>query len=143
MTDASHHAPPTGQGYEGNDVQLAPVLLFGLALVLITGMVFVLMSWLFNALNARQAAHDVSPSPLAQTRPAQPPAPRLQVAPLQELEQLRAAEDAALHSYGWLDQAAGVVRIPIDRAMDLLIERGLPVRPDSPAATPSQGGSPR
>ena len=30
-----------------------------------------------------------------------------------------------LHSYGWVDQQAGIVRIPIDRAMTLLTERGL------------------
>ena len=38
-------------------------------------------------------------------------------------------EDNELYSYGWVDEKAGTVHIPIDRAMELLVERGLPVRP--------------
>ena len=139
--DHAHHtppAPPTEPGhesYESYEVRLGPVVLFGLGLVIMTGLVFLLMGWLFTVFSARQAARDMPPSPLAQTRPALPPEPRLQIAPAQELQQLRADEDAALHSYGWVDQAAGIVRIPIERAIDLVHERGLPVRPgvlDSP-----------
>jgi hypothetical protein len=54
-----------------------------------------------------------------------PPAPHLQVDPPAELAALRAAEAAELSSYGWQDRAAGVVRIPIDRALALTAERGL------------------
>jgi hypothetical protein len=44
------------------------------------------------------------------------------------LQQLREAESAKLNSYGWIDKSTGVVRIPIDRAMDLLAQRGLLAR---------------
>jgi cytochrome c oxidase cbb3-type subunit III len=54
------------------------------------------------------------------------------------LKEMRATEDAVLHSYGWVDQAAGIVRIPIERAMELLAERGLPAR----AQPPARPGSP-
>ena len=37
-------------------------------------------------------------------------------------------QEDQLNSYGWVDQSAGVAHIPIDRAMDLVVERGLPVR---------------
>jgi hypothetical protein len=40
------------------------------------------------------------------------------------LRALRAAENAILEHYGWVDRDKGVVHIPIDRAMDLLAERG-------------------
>jgi hypothetical protein len=40
--------------------------------------------------------------------------------------ELRTAEDTDLNSYGWVDRTAGIARIPIDRAMQLLLERGLP-----------------
>lgn len=43
-------------------------------------------------------------------------------------KQLRATEDAILTTYGWVDREKGVVRIPIDRAIDLLAQRGLPTR---------------
>ena len=46
----------------------------------------------------------------------------------QALKQLRATEDAILTSYGWVDRQKGIVRIPIDRAIDLVLQRGLPAR---------------
>ena len=55
-----------------------------------------------------------------------------QVAPDAALKQLRATEDAALTPYGWVDRKNGIVHIPIDRAMDLLFQRGLPTRPPEP-----------
>ena len=56
-----------------------------------------------------------------------PPQPQLQKTPIQDLQQMRAAEDQLLNSYGWVDQSKGVVRIPIDQAIDMLAKRGLPV----------------
>lgn len=47
----------------------------------------------------------------------------------EELKQLRATENAILTTYGWVDRPNGVVRIPIDRAMEILLQRGLPTRP--------------
>ena len=60
-----------------------------------------------------------------------PPEPRLQINPRQDLKDLRAAEDEILHGYGWVDRNAGIVRIPIDDAMRLTLERGLPSRPQA------------
>ena len=59
---------------------------------------------------------------------ARMPAPPRKVVPDRELRELRAAEDAVLDSYGWVDRRAGIVRIPIDRAMELMAQRGLPAR---------------
>jgi hypothetical protein len=41
---------------------------------------------------------------------------------------LLAAQNEKLNSYGWIDRSSGIVQIPIDRAMDLLAQRGLPTR---------------
>jgi hypothetical protein len=60
-----------------------------------------------------------------------PPEPRLQQAPITDLHEMRAAEDKILNSYGWIDQQHGIVRVPIDRAIDLLAQRGLPSRPQN------------
>ncbi len=54
--------------------------------------------------------------------------PALQANPAQDLMKMRAAEDAILNTYGWVDQSAGIVHIPIDQAIDLVAEQGLPVR---------------
>jgi hypothetical protein len=52
-----------------------------------------------------------------------PPEPRLQVAPAADLERLRSRENEALATYAWIDRDNGVVRIPIEHAMELLVER--------------------
>jgi hypothetical protein len=122
---------PAGPGHEKYELRLVPVLLFGIVLVLVTTGVLLLMSTLFNSYASRRAQQDVPPLPLAQTRSQLPPEPRLQVSPPRELQQLRAAEEATLTSYGWVEQSEGIVRIPIERAMALLAERGLPTRPQA------------
>jgi hypothetical protein len=65
------------------------------------------------------------------------PGPGLVVDEPMVLKAFRDGEEKALHEYGWIDQNAGTVRLPIERAKDLLLTRGLPVRPDAPAATDS------
>lgn len=60
--------------------------------------------------------------------------PHLQLSPHADLVVLRAREDAELTNYGWINRPAGVVRLPIDRAMDLLLQRGLPTRPTNAVA---------
>lgn len=66
-------------------------------------------------------AREPAVSPLAAQRP-EPPGPRLQVSPRLDMQQFRAREDATLSTYGWIDRDAGVVRVPIERAMELLVE---------------------
>ena len=66
-----------------------------------------------------------------------PPPPRLQNYPFQDIKELRRNDKPLLDSYEWIDRSAGTVRIPVDRAMDLLAERGLPYRkPGQPSAAP-------
>lgn len=54
-----------------------------------------------------------------------PPAPRLREDPTAELERLEETRDR-LHTFGWVDREAGIAHIPVDAAMDLLVERGWP-----------------
>jgi hypothetical protein len=68
-----------------------------------------------------------------------PPAPALEAQSGQTLDPYRAAEERKLNSYAWVDRSEGVVRIPIDRAMDLTAQRGLAARP-APSATPQDNG---
>ena len=57
-----------------------------------------------------------------------PPPPNLQAQPQLDLAEFRARQAEILSSYGWVDRQAGIVRIPIERALDLVAERGLPTR---------------
>jgi hypothetical protein len=56
----------------------------------------------------------------------------LQTTPIPDLKAIRAAEEQVLTTYGWVDRQQGVVRIPIARAMDILVQHGLPVRAEAP-----------
>jgi hypothetical protein len=68
--------------------------------------------------------------------------PRLQVQAPKELKTLQTAEQEILTSYAWVNKEAGIARVPVDRAMRLVLERGLPVlRPAAPAAPPVKGGA--
>lgn len=68
------------------------------------------------------------------------PAPRLQDDNVRDMAELRVSEDQVLKSYTYLDQRNGRVTIPIDRAMELLLERGIPTRAQAPAAGQQQSG---
>jgi hypothetical protein len=54
------------------------------------------------------------------------PEPRLETLPGASLARLRAEEDAELSTYGWIDRSNKIIRIPIERAMELIAQRGLP-----------------
>lgn len=60
--------------------------------------------------------------------PARPAFPLLQVSPPLDLSEFRNRENQELESYGWIDRRRGIVRVPIERAMDLVLREGLPAR---------------
>jgi hypothetical protein len=66
-------------------------------------------------------------SPLTSARVI-PNGPRLQVNAHEDLEDYLSQQEHVLNTYGWVDQKAGVVRIPIDQAMDMVLQKGLPAR---------------
>ncbi|HXT00239.1 MAG TPA: hypothetical protein VN915_06165 [Elusimicrobiota bacterium] len=80
----------------------------------------------FGARFALGAWSNFQPAP---RRRLPPPEPRLQSDPATDLRRWREEEDAALRSYSWADRARGVVRLPVERAMELVLQRGLPTRP--------------
>lgn len=93
------------------------------AMVIISG---VLMAGLMLEFENIYPVSSESHTPEVTTEQA--PAPLLQPSPQEDLEQMRQRTRDILNSYGWMDREAGVVRIPIERAMDLMIQRGFPVR---------------
>src|SRR4051812_28317324 len=112
-------------GHETRDVSVHGVIGFALGLVLACAAIFLLTIGLY-----RLFVHQ-HPSPEAASRLALDPhmiapPPQLQISPGADYEQFRASEEAKLNSYGWVDKEAGIIRIPIERAMDLIARRGLP-----------------
>jgi hypothetical protein len=125
MERTSQGGGRTEGAYEKRDMSVRVIGRFLAGLVVTVIVVLGLMWRLFDYYQTGEARREVPPSPLAEARQI-PPGPTLQVTPQQDLKAMRSEEDVLLHSYGWLDQRAGIVRIPIERAMKLLAERGLP-----------------
>jgi len=139
-------------GHETSDMQVGFVITCMIALIVVGAIVGVVTAALdFSHLGA---VPDLRPVPgqlddLATPAVVAPPV--LETTRGQGIDQLRVQEDAALHSYGWVDRSAGTVRIPIERAMDLVAARGLPSRPagagqtfrDDGASAPSVASSGR
>jgi len=126
MATENHH----GGRHEASDANIRSIVKFAIGLAVLIVAAMIAMRWLFDYLKATQQLGPPA-SPFAESQAA-PPAPRLQVRPVQDLKQLRQAEDEKLSSYGWVDEEAGIARIPIDRAMDLLVQKGVPVRETGP-----------
>ena len=112
--------------HERKDVDVQA--LFGVAFLLLLSCItiFIGVTLMMRYFNAHEPAVTAGQANIPLTRAKEFPQPRLEVKPGASLAELRAAEDADLNSYGWIDRNAGTVRIPIDRAMQLILERGLP-----------------
>jgi len=123
--DAPHGDENPEVHHETSDVNIRAILGFGVVSI---GLNFIV--WLLFQYFASREAQRVPPEyPLAVSQGERmPPEPRLQTAPREDLRELRASEDELLSSYGWVDRNAGIVRIPINEAMRLTLERGLPSR---------------
>ena len=123
-TDDTTHAAPQGAGHEPRDVRFRPIVLAAAILLVSVVLTFVGMRALLEHYQAREAHRSAAASPLAPSYGLrEPPEPRLQSDPLEDLRALRAREEALLHGYGWVDRSAGTVRIPIERAIDVLAAR--------------------
>ena len=126
-----------------DDVSVRGVVWTAAGLMVVTVAAYAVVGLLFSHFSAREAA---SPRlyPLANTKPQLPPQPRLQADPSEALKALRQRDREMLSTYGWINEQNGVVRIPIDRAMALIVERGLPVRSvAAPAVQPQPSNTPR
>jgi hypothetical protein len=141
MDKTSEQAERGGPGHEQRDIRLRPIILAGVALVVLAIVVHVGIWWLFDYFTEHRTQQEGPPAPTAPLAwPRQlPTGPRLQTDPHQDIQELLKAEDAILQSYGWVERETGIARIPIDRAMELLAERGLPAQRGD-GTTPAGGG---
>lgn len=121
--------PPDAQ-HEHTDIE--PSVAWKFAIWLVAGMLIsvAIVYGTFWFFERNEQAHDRAAQryPLAVGRAKEPPTPHLQTQPFKDIYLLRQHEAERLGSYGWVDKGAGVVRLPIDRAMEAVLEKGLPVR---------------
>lgn len=135
--------------FEHQDLSPSAVYSFLIGLA-VAGIVIYFVLWgLYRYMDAYQRSHQPPQNPLVQTEadtryvPPQAiqkfPQPRLEKNERTGIDDFLLKEEQTLDSYGWVDQKAGVVRLPIERAMQLIAQRGLPTTPRVGAAPPSEG----
>lgn len=111
-----------GVRHEHTDVDLRRISYWGAGLALLVLLILALLLWLFDAFSARGIRQGRTPQGMPKSAP-QTQAPHLQIAPRVDMAAMRAAEDKVLNNYSWVDKEKSVVRIPIERAMELFVER--------------------
>lgn len=122
------HRHPQGGSTEPAGVDTGMVLKFGVVLALVSVVCMGLVGGFFFFLEKDTEATEARPMPVEIEHPATaeqklPPEPRLEIDEKADLALTQAAENERLTSYGWVDKPSGVVRIPIERAMELMAER--------------------
>ena len=141
--------------HEMQDVSIRAIVRFGVGLAVAAAIIHVGIWLLFRFFENYAERRDAAPSAMSARRPVEAPReperlfpePRLERFPFATRENLRREEEALLDGYGWVDRRGGVVRIPIDRAMDLIAQRGIPPAtgtappPSVPAAAVARPGS--
>ncbi len=127
------HNEPTADNpevaHEESDVNTRAILGFGLALAVIALVAQVFLWWLQGFLTARSNRAQTAIYPMAAGQQDQrPPEPRLQDDPQQELRDLYTRQRSQLTGYSWINKEGGIARIPIEDAMRIVVQRGLPTR---------------
>jgi len=155
MTDHSsgHHSSPDdeyaftpeGAAYEHTDAAVGPVAKFLFWLFVAAVLTHFGLAGVYKLLVDQGVKQEASERryPLAASEESRlPPVPRLQQFPHNELYRFSIEERDRLETYGWENKAAGTVHIPIEEAMKLTVERGLPVQAADPAQSTTLGMMP-
>ncbi|HKH99283.1 MAG TPA: hypothetical protein VJ999_09255 [Candidatus Sulfotelmatobacter sp.] len=156
MTNQTNPTNPTGHGgFERRDIGVGGVLYFLLGLAVFGLISHFMVTALYHYLEKQTEAQQAPVSALVKNAPADTrhlsvdyrdylkqnfPSPQLEIDERNQLDKIRLDEEQTLSTYDYIDKNAGTVRIPIARAMDLIAQRGLPVRAqaaETPAATAS------
>ena len=143
-----HHAPGEEDPlhnvdieHEHSDINLRAVIGSAIILIVVVTVSQLLMWGLFVVFENQAAANEPAISPLAASPASMPKnqigtavftpetiaGPQLLTNEPMNLRQQRDKEQKVLHGYGWVNQGAGIARMPIDEAKKLILERGLPV----------------
>jgi hypothetical protein len=127
-------------GYEPQDLSSKSIFAFLAALAVMTVIFVFMLRGLYMLMDRYEQEHQTPPSPLVTDVPKDTrhvpadartkfPEPRLEVDERTQLNDFLIQQEDQLATYGYVDQQAGTVRIPIEQAMKLVAQRGLPVLP--------------
>lgn len=149
-----HGGPPAGPspeaikaGHEVGEISIKPLVNFLIGLVVLSAASLAASYAVFLFLANYKSRTVEKPTPMQVLQQGQkPPLPRLQVNPLKDWLDFKAEQDSVLTTYGWVDKEHGVVRLPVDRALEIMAERPWPhaageYRPPGVAARSAEGAS--
>jgi hypothetical protein len=133
------------EGFETEDLSPAGIIFFMLGLAVVGILIYFVVVGMYKFLDAYDKNHEPPVNPMVHATNEDPrfptkadalsfPEPRLEQNERGQLLSVVEQQDKILDSYDWVDQNNGIVRIPIDKAMELLAQRGLPVLPPGAAA---------
>ena len=130
--DLEYGPTPPGAQHEHTDIDTSVGYKFALWLAVAMAISVVIVYgafWFFEG-QTKGADATAQKYPLAVGQAKTPPAPNLQTQPFKDVYLLRKGEAEKLTSYGWVDKEGGITRVPIDRAMEVMLQRGFPARAD-------------
>ena len=129
-----------GVAVEPDRISTRIVVGFAVVVLVMAVVAAVFMAALFRTLDRGAAKTDmklITEAGLERRESGPPPLPRLQIYPVKHWRDFQTAERERLTTYGWMDRGTGVVHIPIDRAIELIAERGVGPLPQAPMALPA------
>ena len=126
--DTKHAAgiPADNPGYETRDASIKGLITFAVVLALVLILTLISMRFMFDVLGKLTPLGETA-SPFNNGRNI-PSGPLVQANPHQDLTAFCANQSQAVSTYAWVNKDGGIVQIPIDRAMELTLQRGLPSR---------------
>ena len=122
--------------HEESDINVRAIIWFVVVLTTIVLSMNASMFGMFKLLDWYERKYEPAVSPLVRpaSNPREPaksfPQPVLQTDPWKDLNGFRAEQEHHLNGYGWVDEKLGVARIPIAKAKEMLLQKGIPVRPE-------------
>ncbi len=128
---SSHGSGSSGPGHETRDINIRGAALLTVGILLSIPLTLLVVDLLFGYFSAREARNQAAPMSLVPAEANRlPPEPRLQATPVIDLAKYRQEQETLVNGYGWVDRSAGTVRIPLARAMEMVLAQGVPTRPE-------------
>jgi hypothetical protein len=125
MDAKSQTSTQSSVGHESADISVRPLVAWTILLALVCVLSVWITRRMFFSFEATATRLDTPVHPLAEPQETRP-APLLQQTPARDLREYQRTIRDQLDTYGWIDRPQGVVHIPIERAIELTAERGLP-----------------
>ena len=127
-------------GYEKTDAHAGATVRAGLTILGVMFLTALVLVPMYRFLGRRERAEQKPAATVLKPDAVAPSFPRLVASEPAVLAEFRAQEDAFLAGWGWVEKDKGIARMPIDEAMKIVAERGLPTFPvPAPAAAPGGG----